>query len=84
MRIFLFVFIIIITFTQALWAECKLADINIKSIKVKVVDTCTVSPCIYMKGVAVLTNNCKEAVGVQIQITGYDEVGDPIRCLHRA
>ena len=31
-----------------------------------------------MKGVAVLTNNCAEAVGVQIKITGYDGSGLPV------
>ena len=31
-----------------------------------------------MKGVAVLTNNCAEAVGVQIKITGFDSTGAPV------
>jgi hypothetical protein len=31
-----------------------------------------------MKGVAVLTNRCREPVGVQVKITGYDKSGSPV------
>ena len=60
------------------WAACSLADITIKSMKVRFVDACTRSPCIYMKGVAVLTNHCSEPVGVQLKMTGYYNTGAPL------
>jgi len=60
------------------WAACTLSDITIKSMRVKFVDKCRSSPCIYMKGVAVLTNRCEEPVGVQLKITGYDQTGAPV------
>lgn len=59
-------------------AGCNLTDISIKSFKAKFVDECRRSPCIYMKGVAVLTNRCAEPVGVQIKITAYDKIGAPV------
>ena len=31
-----------------------------------------------MKGVAVLTNKCKEPVGVQVKIIGLDAKGNPV------
>ncbi len=31
-----------------------------------------------MKGVAVLTNRCAEAVGVEIKITAFDKAGSPM------
>lgn len=59
-------------------AACSIADIEIKSVEARFVDECRHSPCIYMKGVAVLTNRCSEPVGVQVQITGYDKSGAPV------
>lgn len=59
-------------------ASCSPADIQIKSVKVKFVDECRASPCIYMKGVAVLNNRCSVPVGVQIKITAYDKSGSPM------
>lgn len=56
-------------------AACKPADIVIKSQKITFVDECRQSPCVYMKGAAVLTNKCAEAVGVEIKITAYDKAG---------
>lgn len=60
------------------WAACRLSDITIKSMKAGFVDECRRSPCIYMKGVAVLTNRCSEPVGVQLKITAYDRAGAPV------
>jgi hypothetical protein len=76
MRIF-FILVFFVLINPA-WAGCKVSDIAIKSMKAKFVDECTRSPCIYMKGVAVLTNKCAEAIGVQIKITGYDVSGSPV------
>lgn len=59
-------------------AACSPADIEIKSLKVNFVDECRASPCIYMKGVAVLNNRCSIPVGVQIKITAYDKSGSPM------
>ena len=58
-------FFILVSFMliNPVWADCKVSDITIKSMKTKFVDECTRSPCIYMKGVAALTNNCVEAGG---------------------
>lgn len=74
------IILLLISFTliNPVWAGCKVSDITIKSMKAKFVDECKLSPCIYMKGVAVLTNNCAEPVGVQIKITGYDGSGSPV------
>lgn len=76
MRIILVVVLLVLT--NPVWAACNLTDIRIKSMKAKFVDKCTRSPCIYMKGVAVLTNHCAEPVGVQIKITAYDGAGSPV------
>jgi hypothetical protein len=70
--------IAVLMFTNSLWAECNVSDIAIKSMKAGFVDECTRTPCIYMKGVAVLTSNCAESVGVQVKITGYDGSGAPL------
>lgn len=59
-------------------ASCSVADIEIKSVKVRFVDECRASPCIYMKGVAVLNNRCSVPVGVQVKITAYDKSGSPM------
>lgn len=56
-------------------ASCSISDIDIKSMKARFVNDCGHSQCIYMKGIAVLTNRCKEPVGVKIKITGYDKSG---------
>ncbi len=58
--------------------SCSLSDISIKSMKVRFVDECRASPCIYLKGVAVLTNACSVPIGVQIKIIGYDKSGSPM------
>jgi hypothetical protein len=60
------------------WAACTLSDITIKSMKARFVDECRRSPCIYMKGVAVLTNRCSEPAGVQLKMTAYDRTGAPV------
>lgn len=59
-------------------ATCSISDIEIKSMKARFVDECQHSPCVYMKGVAVLTNRCKEPVGVEVKITGYDKSDSPV------
>lgn len=57
---------------------CTVQDITIKSIRAGFVDRCSGSPCYYMKGIAVLTNGCRQAIGVQVKITGYDRSGAPV------
>ncbi len=59
-------------------AACSISDIGIKSMKARFVNACETRPCIHMKGVAVLTNRCKEPVGVQVKMTGYDKSGSPV------
>ena len=57
---------------------CSLSDIEIKSIRARFVDECSRSPCIYLKGVAVLTNKCADPIGVQVKITAYDASRNPM------
>jgi len=54
-------------------AACKVSDVAIKSVRARFVNQCRGSPCYYLKGVAVLTNRCAEAVGVEVKIIGYDK-----------
>jgi hypothetical protein len=72
------IFVILWSSIYPAWAACALSDITIKSMKVKFVDACRRTPCISMKGVAVLTNRCAEPVGVQLKVTGYDKTGAPV------
>ena len=72
------VVVCILAFVHAANAACSISDIAIKSMKARFVDECQRSPCVYMKGVAVLTNRCKEPVGVQVKITGYDKSDSPV------
>lgn len=57
---------------------CSVSDIEIKSIRARFVDECSTAPCIYLKGVAVLTNKCADPIGVQIKITGYNASREPM------
>jgi len=59
-------------------AVCSVSDITIKSLKARFVNPCTTRSCYTMKGVAVLTNNCKEPVGIEVKITGYNKAGEPV------
>lgn len=76
MRVLLIV--VLCSMSHSTWAGCSLSDINIKSMKARFVDECRTRSCPHMKGVAVLTNRCAEAVGVQIKITAYDKTGAPL------
>lgn len=69
---------VLLVFPYPAWAACTLSDITIKSMRVKFVDECRRSPCIYMKGVAMLTNRCSEPIGVQVKMTAYDRTGAPV------
>jgi hypothetical protein len=62
--------------TQA--SACTVADIEIKSVRARFVDACRASPCYSMKGVAVLTNKCKDPIGVEVKIIGLDTKGNPV------
>ena len=66
------------TAAERVSAACNVSDIAIKSMQAKFVDSCRLTPCFFMEGVAVLTNHCPEPVGVQIKITAYDEPGSPL------
>ena len=59
-------------------AACSVADISIKSVRARFVDKCSTSPCIYLQGVAVLTNRCAEPVGVEVKITALDKSRAPM------
>jgi hypothetical protein len=54
---------------------CSLADI---SVKLTTVRFDKLRHGTYLKGTAVLTNQCQVAVGVQIQIVGYDKENAPV------
>lgn len=58
---------------------CSVADIEIKSVRAKWANECRTSPCMYMRGIAVLKNNCREAVGVEVKVTGLDSAGEPVQ-----
>lgn len=58
--------------------RCSVDAINIKSVKFGFVDECRRSACPVMRGVAIITNGCAEAVGVEIKITGLDASGAPV------
>lgn len=73
--ILLFIFIFA---PSSVWAGCSTSDIAIKSIRAKWIDQCKRTPCIFMKGAAVLTNKCTSPVGVQVKITGLDKEGRPV------
>lgn len=64
--------------THLVYADCSVSDIKITSMKAQFVKKCDADECMVMQGVATLENNCAEAVGVQIQITGYDASGSPV------
>lgn len=64
--------------TNLVYANCSVSDIKITSMKAQFVKKCEAAECMVMQGVATLENNCTEAVGVQIQITGYDASGLPV------
>lgn len=57
---------------------CSLSAITIKSLKAGFVDPCKRKQCPQMKGVAVLTNYCSEAVGVQLKLVALDKSGAPV------
>jgi hypothetical protein len=57
---------------------CSLGDITVTSVKAGFVDACSNTPCYSLKGVATLTNRCKDAIGVQLQITALDKKGAPV------
>lgn len=58
--------------------KCAPRNVTIKSMKAGFVDPCRRRACPSMKGVAVLTNGCPEAIGVQVKIVGLDAKGSPV------
>lgn len=65
-------------FDAAAAKACTTRDIRIKSMEARFVDECRRKSCPSMRGVAVLTNGCNRAVGVQVKIVGYDGKGQPV------
>jgi len=72
------VLFVALAMTQSVYATCKLADIELKVFRASFVNDCRASPCYSLKGVAVLTNKCNQATGVELQIIGYDEDKIPV------
>lgn len=64
--------------TNFAYATCSLSDIKIMSMKAKFIKRFSSPDLFYMQGVAVLENRCDLAVGVQLQITGYEKSGSPV------
>ncbi len=60
---------------QAQKTGCAVSDIVVKSSKARFENVAGQN---YMRGVAVLTNRCTEAVGVQLQMTALDAKGNPV------
>jgi hypothetical protein len=57
--------------------RCSVSDIKIKSMKARYEASC--SSCKpRLLGVAVLTNNCSSAIGVQLKLTGFDKAEEPV------
>lgn len=54
---------------------CTLADISVKLTTVRFEK---LRHGTYLKGTAVLTNDCRDSVGVQVQITAYDKENVPV------
>lgn len=62
----------LILITQAAFGACNVGDIQIKSLRAKFVDNCRTRSCASLEGVAVLRNNCPEAIGIQVKLSGYN------------
>ena len=60
------------------YAECLVSNIKIKSIKTEFISKCKTRDCFHLNGVAVLDNQCKESIGVQIKSIAYDIKGSPV------
>lgn len=58
--------------------SCTLSSITIKSMRASFVDECQRKSCPSLRGVAVMTNGCPEAIGVQVKIVGLDSLGAPV------
>ena len=52
-------------------SSCSLDDLEIKVVKAKFVNICQTRECWQLKGVATLTNKCRESVIVEAKIIGY-------------
>lgn len=76
MRLYLLPLVLLASVANA--GPCSVSDITIKSMRAGFVDECRSSSCPALRGVAVLTNGCKEAIGVQVKIVGLDASGAPV------
>jgi len=68
----------LMTTTHFAYATCSVSDIKITSMKAQFASKCSSPECTYLHGVAVLENSCAEAIGVKVQMTGYDQSGSPV------
>lgn len=64
--------------TRGQAASCALDDIEIKVVKAGFVNVCQTRECWQLKGVAVLTNKCRESVVVEAKIIGYAQGMKPV------
>lgn len=58
--------------------SCNVTDIRVKTVKAGFVNKCRVSPCMMFRGIAVITNNCKMPVGVEVKLTAYSKDNQPV------
>ena len=72
--------IVLCTVSPSLFSAgiCTVANIEIKSMRAGFSNKCRTRTCMAFEGIAVLKNNCREAVGAQIKITAYAKDGSPL------
>jgi len=59
-------------------AACELTDVEVAITKTWWHNRCSKQNCAELKGTAVLTSRCDEALDVQIRLSGLDASGKPI------
>lgn len=67
--------VLFLGYMPSLQAACSISDVVIKTARARVEMT---GKRTYVKGVAVLTNLCADAIGIQVQMTAYDKAGEPV------
>lgn len=70
--------LVFILFSGFSYSECSISDIEINSIKTEFINICKNRECFHMEGVAVLNNQCKESIGVEVKVTSFDLSGAPV------
>jgi hypothetical protein len=64
-------------------AECNVADIDAKITKSFWHNRCSKKDCSELRGTALLTSRCEEAVAVEVRLSGVDANGATVVALER-